>query len=186
MTSNETYDQRNGPLPENPKVLPISPAPLRTSNENGAPMISPAAKSELIPTGKLRVGINFSNELLTRPETMNDPEPRGIALDLARELAKRLGVGWEFHRYASAGATAESVRTGAWDVAFLGAEPQRANEMTFTAPYLEIEATYLVPPGSPLKKIEDVDREGIRIAISEKSAYDLYLSRNLKHAQLVR
>ncbi len=92
----------------------------------------------------------------------------------------------EFHRYDSAGATADSVRTGAWDVAFLGAEPQRANEMTFTAPYLEIEATYLVPPGSPLRKIEDVDREGIRIAISEKSAYDLYLTRTLKHAKLVR
>jgi polar amino acid transport system substrate-binding protein len=149
-------------------------------------MISPAAKSELTPTGKLRVGINFSNELLTKQSTRNDPEPRGIALDLARELARRLGVPVEFHRYDSAGATADSVRTGAWDVAFLGAEPQRANEMTFTAPYLEIEATYLVPPGSPLSKIEDVDREGIRIAISEKSAYDLYLTRTLKHAKLVR
>jgi len=149
-------------------------------------MISSAAKAELTPTGKLRVGINFSNELLTNQSTRNDPEPRGIALDLARELARRLGVPIEYHRYDSAGATAESVRTGAWDVAFLGAEPQRAAEMTFTAPYLEIEATYLVPPGSALRKIEDVDRAGNRIAISEKSAYDLYLSRNLKHAQLVR
>src|SRR4030095_8310166 len=149
-------------------------------------MISPAAKSELTPTGKLRVGINFSNELLTDPTTKKDPEPRGIALDLARELARRLGAPAEFHRYASAGATADSVRTGAWDVAFLGAEPQRAAEMDFNAPYLEIEATYLVPPDSPLRKIEDVDRAGNRIAISEKSAYDLYLSRNLKHAQLVR
>ena len=149
-------------------------------------MISPAAKAELTPTGKLRVGINFSNELLTVKSTMNDPEPRGIALDLARELARRLGVSVEFHRYGSAGATADSVRTGAWDVAFLGAEPQRAAEMDFTAPYLEIEATYLVPPGSKLSKIADVDAKGVRIAISEKSAYDLYLSRNLKHAQLVR
>jgi polar amino acid transport system substrate-binding protein len=149
-------------------------------------MISPAAKAELTPTGKLRVGINFGNELLTVPSTMNDPEPRGVALDLARELARRLGVAVEFHRYPGAGATADSVRTGAWDVAFLGAEPQRANEMTFTALYLEIEATYLVPPGSPLRTIADVDREGHRIAITAKSAYDLYLSRNLKHAQLVR
>ena len=149
-------------------------------------MISPAAKAELTPTGKLRVGINFGNELLTDPSTKSQAEPRGIALDLARELAKRLGVSVEFHRYDSAGATADSVRTGVWDVAFLGAEPQRAAEMTFTAPYLEIEATYLVPPGSPLRAIADVDREGVRIAISAKSAYDLYLSRNLKHAQLVR
>jgi len=149
-------------------------------------MVSPAAKAELTPTGKLRVGINFGNELLTDPSTKAKPEPRGIALDLARELAKRLGVPVEFHRYDSAGATADSVRTGVWDVAFLGAEPQRAAEMTFTAPYLEIEATYLVPPGSPLRTIAEVDREGVRIAISAKSAYDLYLSRNLKHAQLVR
>jgi len=149
-------------------------------------MIPTAARAELTPTGKLRVGINFGNELLTVPGTMNDPEPRGVALDLARELARRLGVAVEFHRYPSAGATADSVRTGAWDVAFLGAEPQRANEMTFTAPYLEIEATYLVPPGSPLRTIADVDREGTRIAISAKSAYDLYLTRTLKHAQLVR
>jgi polar amino acid transport system substrate-binding protein len=149
-------------------------------------MISPAAKTELTPTGRLRVGINFGNELLTVPSTKNDPEPRGIAPDLARELARRLGVEVEFHRYDSAGATADSVRTGAWDVAFLGAEPQRAHEMTFTAPYLEIEATYLVQPGSPLRTIEDVDRAGHRIAVSAKSAYDLYLSRMLKHARLVR
>ena len=147
---------------------------------------SAAAQAELTPTGKLRVGINFGIELLTVPSTMNDPEPRGVALDLARELARRLGVAVEFHRYPSAGATADSVRTGAWDVAFLGAEPQRANEMTFTAPYLEIEATYLVPPGSPLKAVADVDRAGHRIAITAKSAYDLYLSRTLKQATLVR
>ena len=145
-----------------------------------------AAQAELTPTGKLRVGINFGNELLTVPSTMNDPEPRGVALDLARELARRLGVAVEFHRYPSAGSTADSVRTGVWDVAFLGAEPQRANEMTFTAPYLEIEATYLVPPGSPLKTVADVDRAGHRIAITAKSAYDLYLSRTLKQATLVR
>lgn len=149
-------------------------------------MISPAAKSELTPTGKLRVGINFGNELLTDPSTKTSAEPRGIALDLARELGRRLGVPVEFHGYDSAGATADSVRTGVWDVAFLGAEPQRANEMNFTAPYLEIEATYLVQPGSPLRAVADVDREGNRIAITAKSAYDLYLSRTLKHAKLVR
>ena len=126
-------------------------------------MVSPEAKKELTPTGKLRVGIKFSNELLTDPSTKKDPQPRGIALDLARELARRLGVPIEFHRYDSAGATADSVRTGAWDVAFLGAEPQRAAEMTFTAPYLEIEATYLVPPGSPLKAVADVDRAGLGV-----------------------
>ena len=84
------------------------------------------------------------------------------------------------------GKLADAARSGVWDVGFLGAEPQRANEIDFTAAYVEIEATYLVPPGSPLKSIADVDREGVRIAISGKSAYDLYLTRNLKHAQLVK
>lgn len=149
-------------------------------------MISSAAIAELTPTGKLRVGINFGNELLTDPGSRADAEPRGIALDLARELGRRLGVSVEIVGYDSAGVTADSVRTGAWDVAFLGAEPQRASEMTFTAPYLEIEATYLVQPGSPLRTVADVDREGNRIAVSAKSAYDLYLSRTLEHAMLVR
>jgi polar amino acid transport system substrate-binding protein len=92
----------------------------------------------------------------------------------------------EIMAYESPGKLADAAKAGVWDVGFLGAEPQRANEIDFTAAYVEIEATYLVPPGSPLQSIADVDREGVRIAISEKSAYDLYLTRNLKHAQLVR
>jgi polar amino acid transport system substrate-binding protein len=78
------------------------------------------------------------------------------------------------------------VTRGDWDVAFLAVDPQRATEISFSAPYVEIEATYLVPPGSLLRTVEDVDRKGVRIAISKESAYDLYLSRNLKQAQLVR
>src|SRR5258706_11889085 len=126
-------------------------------------MLSPAAKAELTPTGKLRVGINFSNELLTDKRTMNDPEPRGVALDLARELARRLGVPHEFHRYGSARATAHSVRTGASDGAFPRAEPQRAAEMTFTPPYLQIEATYLVPAGSKLARHPHLHCRGARL-----------------------
>jgi len=145
----------------------------------------PAARSELAPTGKLRVGINLGNFLLTATDPATG-EYRGIAVDLGRELGRRLGVPVEIIGYPSPGALADAANTGAWDVGFLGAEPQRANEIDFTAAYVEIEATYLVPPGSPLKTIADVDREGVRIAISGKSAYDLYLTRNLKHAQLVR
>ena len=78
------------------------------------------------------------------------------------------------------------MKTGAWDVAFLGAEPQRASEIAFTAAYLEIPATYLVPAGSPLRSIDEVDKPGIRIAVSDKSAYELWLSRNIKHATLMR
>ena len=146
---------------------------------------SSAVRSELAPTGALRVGINLSNFLLTRTDP-NTGQYGGVAVDLGRELARRLGVPVEIMAYESPGKLADAAKSGVWDVGFLGAEPQRANEIDFTAAYVEIEATYLVPPGSPLKSIADVDREGVRIAISGKSAYDLYLTRNLKHAQLVR
>src|SRR3954467_6706401 len=149
------------------------------------PALSPEAKSELTPTGKLRVGLNYQNFLLVLGNAP-DGTPRGIAPDMGRELARRLGVPVEFVPYKTAGHLADSVTTGAWDVAFLGAEPARANEIAFSPAYLEIPVTFLVPPGSPIKTIADVDREGVRIAVSEKSAYDLYLTRTLKHATLVR
>jgi len=147
--------------------------------------ISEKSKAELTPTGKLRVGLNYQNFLLVLKDAP-DGTPRGIAPDLGRELARRLGVPVEFVPYKSAGALADSVKTGAWDVAFLGAEPARANEIAFSAAYLEIPVTFLVPAGSPIRRIEDIDREGVRIAVSEKSAYDLYLTRTLKRASLVR
>lgn len=146
---------------------------------------TPAVRSELAPTGKLRVGINLGNFLLTRTDPASG-EYGGVAVDLGRELGRRLGVPVQIIGYESPGKLADAAKSGVWDVGFLGAEPQRANEIDFTAAYVEIEATYLVPPGSPLQTIADVDREGVRIAISGKSAYDLYLTRNLKHAQLVR
>ena len=147
--------------------------------------IAPAARSDLAPTGKLRVGINFGNTLLAdkNPATGN---PQGIAVDLAKELGRRVSVPVEIVSYDAAGKMADGVKTGAWDVAFLGAEPERANEIAFSPPYLEIEATYLVPAGSPLRTIADVDREGVRIAVSEKSAYDLFLTRTVKRARLMR
>jgi len=146
---------------------------------------SPAVRSELAPTGKLRVGVNMSNFLLTAKDPATG-EPRGVAVDLGRELGRRLGVPVEIIPYPNPGALADAVTTGVWDVGFLAAEPQRANEIAFTAAYVEIEATYLVPPGSPLKAIAEVDRKGVRIAVPEKSAFELYLTRSLKHAELVR
>ena len=149
------------------------------------PDITPTVVSELAPTGKLRVGINYGNFLLV---TSYSPgaDPRGPAPDLARELGRRVGVAVEFVAYDTAGKLADAVKTGAWDVAFLGAEPQRAGEIAFTAAYLEIPATYLVPAGSPIRAVADVDREGVRIAVTERAAYELYLSRTIKHATLVR
>jgi polar amino acid transport system substrate-binding protein len=146
--------------------------------------ISTTVRSELAPTGTLRIGLNHGNFLLVTPGSK--AQPRGVAPDLARELGRRVGAPVEFVNFDTAGALADAVRTGAWDIAFLGAEPQRANEIAFTAAYLEIPATYLVPAGSPIRSIGDVDREGVRIAVSEKSAYELFLSRSVKHARLMR
>jgi polar amino acid transport system substrate-binding protein len=142
-----------------------------------------AIRAELAPTGVLRAGLNRSNFLLVTKGSP-DHDPRGVASDLARELARRLDVAITFLNFKSPGEMADAVKT--WDVAFLGAEPARANEIDFTPAYVEIEATYLVPAGSPLKTIADVDKPGVRISVSGRSAYDLYLSRALKHAELVR
>jgi polar amino acid transport system substrate-binding protein len=150
-----------------------------------AAQFSPAVRAELAPTGKLRAGINYGNFLLVKRDPAGG-EARGIAPDLARELGRRAGVPVEFIAYEQAGKLAEGVRAGAWDVAFLGNEPQRANEIAFSPAYLEIEATYLVPAGSAIRSIAEVDRPGVRIAVTDKAAYDLFLSRNLKHAELVR
>ncbi len=147
--------------------------------------VSPIVRSELAPTGKLRVGINLANFLLVS-NYVAGKEPHGIAPDLGRELARRLGVPCEFVVYESPGKLADAGKTSVWDVAFLGNEPQRANEIAFTAAYLEIPVTCLVPAGSPIHTLAEVDREGVRVAVMEKSAYDLFLTRYLTHAQLRR
>ena len=110
----------------------------------------------------------------------------GVSVDLSRELARRLGVPVEFVLFEAAGKVADAAKAGVWDVAFLAIDPGRANDIAFTAPYVVIEGTYLVPAGSPLRTIEDIDREGVRIAVGKGSAYDLYLTRTIKKAQLVR
>src|SRR3954471_452133 len=140
---------------------------------------------DLAPSGKLKIGLNYSNFLLVIGDDANG-EPKGIAPDLGRELAKRVGMPFEFIKFDAAGKLFDAVKSGQCDVGFLGAEPQRANEVDFTNAYLEIPVTFLVPAGSPIQTIADVDREGVRVAVSERSAYDLYLTRNLKKAELVR
>src|SRR5688572_14495330 len=143
------------------------------------------ARSELAPGGKLRVGINHSNFLLVNPGSPHGA-PKGIAPDLAAELGRRLGVPVEFVSFDGAGKTADAIRDGAVDVGFIASEAERANVIEFASAYLELPATYLVPAGSPLRALPDVDRPGVRIAVSGRSAYDLYLSRTLKSAELVR
>jgi polar amino acid transport system substrate-binding protein len=139
---------------------------------------------EFAPTGKLRAALNLGNSVLVQKDAGG--EVRGVTVDLARELARRLGVPVEFSQFEAAGKVFEALKTGAWDVAFLAIEPVRAAEIDFTAPYVLIEGTYMVLKDSPLKAIADVDRPGIRIAVGRGSAYDLYLTRTIKNAQLVR
>ncbi len=149
------------------------------------PIVPPGARSDLAPTGKLRAAINFGNPVLAQKDPASG-EPRGVSVDLARELGRRLGVPVELITYAAAGKVFDALKTGAWDIAFLAIDPARATGIAFTAPYVVIEGTYLVPAGSPLRAIQDVDRDGVRVAVGDRSAYDLYLTRTLKRAQLVR
>ena len=139
---------------------------------------------EFAPTGKLRAALNLGNSVLVQKDASG--EVRGVTVDLARELAKRLGVPLEFTQFEAAGKVFEALKTGTWDIAFLAVEPVRAAEIDFTAPYVIIEGTYMVLKDSPLKAVADVDRPGVRIAVGRGSAYDLYLTRTVKNAELVR
>jgi polar amino acid transport system substrate-binding protein len=141
-------------------------------------------KTELAPDGILRVGVNLGNFLLVARDPVTGAL-HGVVPDLAEELGRRLGARVEHVTSPGAGGVADGAKPGHWDVGFIGAEPQRAAEIAFTPAYLEIPATYLVPAGSAIGSLADVDRPGVRIAVSARSAYDLFLSRSLKHAQLV-
>jgi polar amino acid transport system substrate-binding protein len=147
--------------------------------------VPPAARSDLASTGKLRAGINYGNAILATKDAATG-QSRGVAVELTQELGRRLGVPVELVAYDSVATMVDAAKTGAWDIAFLGADPARAGEISFTAPYLELESTYLVPAGSRLTAIADVDRDGVRVAAPARAAYELYLSRSLQHAQLVR
>jgi polar amino acid transport system substrate-binding protein len=147
--------------------------------------MSPEIVSQLAPTGVLRAGINMANFLLVTGRTASG-DPEGVAPDMASEIATRLGVPVKYVPYKTPGELADAAGTNAWDIGLIGAEPQRAETIAFTAAYVEIEATYLVPAGSPLKTIADVDRAGVRIAVTGRSAYGLWLDRNIRDAELVR
>jgi polar amino acid transport system substrate-binding protein len=131
------------------------------------------------------VGINHSNFLLVNPGSAHGA-PKGIAPDLALELGKRLGVPVELVSFDGAGKTADAIRDADVDIGFIASEAERASVIEFSSAYVELPATYLVPAGSPLRTLADVDRPGVRIAVSGRSAYDLYLTRTLKQAELVR
>ena len=143
-----------------------------------------AARSELANTGKLRAAINFGNPILATRGT--DGQPRGLSVDLAREAARRLELPIELVTFNSAGTVVEAIKARQVDLAFVAIDPVRAADMEYTAPYVVIEGAYLVREASPLRRNEDVDRSGTRVAVGRGSAYDLFLTRELKAATLVR
>ena len=142
------------------------------------------ARAELAPTGVLRAGINMSNFLLVTGSTP-EGDPDGVSPDMARAVAERLGVPLKLVPFKTPGELADAAVEDLWDIGNIGAEPERAKTIAFTPAYVEIEATYLVPAESPIQSIDEVDRDGVRIAVSARSAYELWLSDNIKHAKLV-
>ena len=150
-----------------------------------ATAVSDKLRAEFAPTGVLRVGTNFGNPVIVQKDPAGG-DPRGVGPTLARELARRLGVPVRYVVYDTAGKMADAAKQGAWDVAFLAVDPARAEDIAFSAPYVDIEGTYLVRKDSPLTRIDELDRKGLRIAVAAKSAYDLFLTRHLKQSELVR
>ena len=150
-----------------------------------AAVTTAAAKADLAPSGTLRAAINFDNTILASKDAVTG-EPGGISVELAREVARRLGVAFEYVPYYAAGKVVEGLQSCAWDLCFLAIDPVRAKLISFTAPYVVIEGAYLVPQDSPIRDNAEVDRRGVRVAVSTGSAYDLFLSRELKHASIVR
>lgn len=147
--------------------------------------VSAPLRERLAPGGTLRAGINLSNFLLVSARAA-DGAPVGVSPDMARAIAGRLGVELQLVPYASPALLADAAERDEWDIGLIGAEPQRAETIAFTAPYAQIDATYLVPAGSPLATIDAVDTPGIRIAVTGGTAYGLWLDRNILHAEIVR
>jgi ABC-type amino acid transport substrate-binding protein len=160
-----------------PALLAASPALAQTREE--LPNMTPEVKAQLAPTGVLRAGINLSNFLLVTGKAANG-DPTGVSPSMAATVAERLGVPVQYVTYPRPSELADAAGTGAWDIGLIGAEPQRAEKIAFTAAYCEIEATYLVPAGSPITSLAEVDRPGVRIATSAGAAYTLWLERNIK------
>ena len=150
-----------------------------------APAVSPEIVRDFAPSGTLRVGTNFGNPVIVQKDPSGGA-PRGVGPELARELARRLGVPISYVTYDAAGKMADGVKQGAWDIAFLAGDPARAADIAFSAPYVQIEGAYMVRADSPIGSNAEVDREGVRVAVGAKSAYDLFLTREIKRATLVR
>jgi len=147
--------------------------------------MSDKVKAQLAPTGVLRAGINLSNFLLVTGRAA-DGSPQGVSPDMAAAVAAKLGVPVNYVPFKTPGELGDQAGKNVWDIGNIGAEPQRAQTIDFTAAYCEIEATYMVPPGSPIKSLADVDRKGVKVVVSARSAYGLWLENNIKNAELIQ
>jgi polar amino acid transport system substrate-binding protein len=144
-----------------------------------------SVRGDLAATGVVRAAINVGNPVLARAGE-GDGEPSGVSVDIAREIGRRLAMPVELIVFPAAGKVVDALARGEWDVAFLANEPARADRVTFSAPYVLIEGTYMLRQDSPFTAADQLDAEGIRIAVGQNAAYDLHLTRELKHAQIVR
>jgi polar amino acid transport system substrate-binding protein len=157
---------------------------IAAETNQGTILVTPEIKAQLAPHGVLRAAINMSNFLLVTGKAANG-DPEGVSPGMAKAIADRLGVPVTYVPFPKPGELADQAGKDVWDIGNIGAEPARAQTIAFTAAYAEIEATYMLPPGSPLKTIADVDKPGVRIAVTDRSAYGLWLDANIKHATLV-
>ena len=164
-------------MPMLKRLAALAAAALLALGGEAAPA-SREVVAELAPTGRLRAAINYGNPVLAQRGPGG--EPRGVSVDLARELARRAGVELEVVPFDAAGKVFEAAKSGSWDIAFLAVDPVRAADIAFTSPYVLIEGSYMVRQDSPLRAPGEVDREGVRVAVGRGSAYDLYLTRTLK------
>ena len=142
-------------------------------------------RAEIAPKGMLRAGINLSNFLLVTGKSESG-QPEGVSPSMAAEIARRLDLDIQYVTFKTPGELADAATDDVWDIGLIGAEPARAQHITFTKAYSEIEATYLVPAGSSLNSIDDVDQPGIRISVPARAAFELWLTDNIKHAELHR
>jgi polar amino acid transport system substrate-binding protein len=171
-------------FPTLPSLLAATFITMITACASAPPAPPAALVKEFAPSGTLRAAINFGNPILANKDAAG--QAYGVSVDLARELGKRLGVPVELVTFGAAGKVVEAVKAAQVDVAFVAIDPVRGADMGQTPPYVVIEGAYLVPQASPIKTNADVDRAGTRIVVGQGSAYDLYLTREIKAATLVR
>lgn len=147
--------------------------------------IDPKMIQSFAPTGTLRVGINLGNPVLAGLDSATQ-KPKGISIDIANEIGKRSGIPIELIPFQSAGSTVDAIKSGNIDLIFVAIDPVRGADVNYTPPYIQIEGAYMVKSDSKLKANEEVDRSGVEIVVGKGSAYDLFLTREIKNAALLR